>query len=248
MATPLPTNAIGANIKAARENKRWSQGDLATSLKVSVQAISQWENGKTLPSIDNIMAAASLLEVHPGYILWGNAFEVAGFPRDDTRRVPIILWESVPTLTGSENWMDAIKGKVSGYLTSTEKFFPIDFALEVRDLSMHPEFRIGDHVLVEMPMGPDPGSIVLAVVFEEDRPVPILRKLQIRQEKNRKVYRLVPLNPDYPTIDLKSDRDGHLVGTVVEQRRYFQTEKDVFGFDVREEEYRDSLRRAGELK
>jgi hypothetical protein len=53
------------------------------------------------------------------------------------------------------------------------------------------------------------------------------------------VLRLVPANPDYPTIDIASARDGYIVGTVVEQRRYHQSVKDLYGFDPDERDYED---------
>ena len=41
---------LGEQIKQARENKNYSQEELATKLEVSRQAISKWENDTAIPN------------------------------------------------------------------------------------------------------------------------------------------------------------------------------------------------------
>lgn len=43
---------IGKKIKEQREQKNWSQDDLAEILNISRQSISKWELNKVYPSID----------------------------------------------------------------------------------------------------------------------------------------------------------------------------------------------------
>jgi transcriptional regulator with XRE-family HTH domain len=235
MAEKLPTTAIGANIKAAREAKRWSQGDLSSSLRVSVQAISQWETGKTLPSLDNIMAAAALLSVHPGVLLWGEAFvSEAVASQHYWPRVPIIWWDAVPKIDiDSDSWKSAIKGRISGYITPTSRRMAGEFALQVDDFSMVPEFRQGDHLLIEFAhSSPLPGDYVIAVVppdFSNVNPHAILRKLQIQYEGKKVIYRLVPANEDFPIVEIRGPKDGYIAGVVVEQRRYHKTIEQILG-------------------
>ena len=50
----LDLNQIGMKLHHLRKQKGLSQEELAEQLLVSHQAISQWETGKALPSIDNI--------------------------------------------------------------------------------------------------------------------------------------------------------------------------------------------------
>lgn len=40
---------IGSDIRDARRAKRWTQGDLAAELAVSVRTISRWETGANMP-------------------------------------------------------------------------------------------------------------------------------------------------------------------------------------------------------
>lgn len=54
---------IGPRIKDSRESKRLSQGELARRIGVSQPTISDWENGKTEPTVDNMRSLAVELEV-----------------------------------------------------------------------------------------------------------------------------------------------------------------------------------------
>ncbi len=54
---------IGHRIKASRESKNISQGELARRLGVSQPSVSDWENGKSEPSVDNLRALAVELDV-----------------------------------------------------------------------------------------------------------------------------------------------------------------------------------------
>lgn len=246
MATTLPITEIGANIKAAREAKGWSQGDLSSSLRVSVQAISQWETGKTLPSLDNIMAAAGLLAVHPGVLLWGDKFASEASRSAYWPRLPVVWWSAIPEIDpDAENWIDAIKGKISGYVTPTSRRVSGVFALSVDDSSMLPEFRKGDHLLVDFIMHEaNPGDYVIAVIppdFSNVNPHAVLRKLQIQYNGKKIVQRLVPLNSDFPIVEIQGPKDGYILGVVVEQRRYHHTLVDYIGMTEEEMDREEAI-------
>lgn len=54
---------IGEKIKIIRENKKISQENMAKSLHVSYQAISNWERGKSYPDISNIIMISDLYNI-----------------------------------------------------------------------------------------------------------------------------------------------------------------------------------------
>lgn len=59
----IQSSRIFANtLKAARKRMRWTQGGLASRLKVGQQTVSKWERGTVIPSID---AAEKLLALFP---------------------------------------------------------------------------------------------------------------------------------------------------------------------------------------
>ncbi len=72
---------IGKLIQTARKEAGLSQGQLAESVGVSVQAVSKWENGKNLPDIDNLIRIAEITNT-PYSVLLG--FSEDGIPAENT--------------------------------------------------------------------------------------------------------------------------------------------------------------------
>ncbi|MBM6725329.1 helix-turn-helix transcriptional regulator [Pseudoflavonifractor phocaeensis] len=54
---------LNENLISLRKDKRMSQQDLAEALNVSRQAVSRWEVGTAIPSMDNLLALSKLFGV-----------------------------------------------------------------------------------------------------------------------------------------------------------------------------------------
>ena len=54
---------VGEKIQYYRKREQMSQEELAHRLLVSRQTVSQWENGQTLPTIDNLMRLCEIFEI-----------------------------------------------------------------------------------------------------------------------------------------------------------------------------------------
>ncbi len=54
---------ISSNIKKYREEKNYTQEELAAHMNISRQSISKWERGDSLPSIDNLISLSDLLDL-----------------------------------------------------------------------------------------------------------------------------------------------------------------------------------------
>lgn len=54
---------ISMNLKKLRERHKYTQEEIAEKIGVSRQAVAKWENGKTVPDINNCVALAELYEV-----------------------------------------------------------------------------------------------------------------------------------------------------------------------------------------
>ena len=57
------------NIRAARQNAGLGQKEIAINLKVSQPTVSDWENGRVMPSGANLLNLANLLSVSADYLL-----------------------------------------------------------------------------------------------------------------------------------------------------------------------------------
>lgn len=73
----------GAKIKQRREALGMTQQELADKLYVTIQAVSQWENGKTQPDSDRILLLAKLLGTTADALLDGSQPGVASWQLSD---------------------------------------------------------------------------------------------------------------------------------------------------------------------
>lgn len=94
------------------------------------------------------------------------------------------------------------------------------FALDIEGLSMMPEFRPGDRVIVDPEVSPNPGDFVVARNGSNQATFKKYRPRGIDQQGNM-VFELVPLNEDYPT--LRSDAENLIVlGVLMEHRKKYR--------------------------
>ena len=63
--------SIGERITELRTRKNLSQGDLASALSVSRQAISKWENDQASPDTIHLIQLADLLDTEVAYLATG---------------------------------------------------------------------------------------------------------------------------------------------------------------------------------
>lgn len=66
---------IGANIKAARTQKNWTQQTLAEKSGMTNTQISAYERGKKAPTLDSLATMSSALEVSMDYLYFGDESE-----------------------------------------------------------------------------------------------------------------------------------------------------------------------------
>ena len=67
--------SIGSNIREYRLKSKMTQEALAERLNVSFQAISSWERDEYLPSIDNLMKLAEVLDIKVSFLLDEKVFK-----------------------------------------------------------------------------------------------------------------------------------------------------------------------------
>lgn len=61
---------MAMTLKALRINKQMKQADAARALKISVETLSNWENGKTFPDVPQIKKIENLYGVSYGDIIF----------------------------------------------------------------------------------------------------------------------------------------------------------------------------------
>ncbi|SMF53056.1 helix-turn-helix domain-containing protein [Pseudogulbenkiania subflava] len=100
---------IGHRIRESRDGKRLSQGELARRVGVSQPAISDWENGKTEPSVDNMRTLAVELGVWFEWLATGRGLrEYQGLAQEQPMEYRV-----QPALPEDEQTLQAIYRKLS---------------------------------------------------------------------------------------------------------------------------------------
>ena len=70
-------NSVGIRIRIARTAAKLKQEDVARMLGISKSNISEWENGKRSPGIDQIDDIAKALSTSASYLLGFDSFSVS---------------------------------------------------------------------------------------------------------------------------------------------------------------------------
>ncbi len=242
--SPFPTR-----LKLARRRKSLTQQQVADVLRVSVQAVSQWESGQSMPALMRAMRLADLLDVDWNWLegagpeqpipsrLPGDNSALAVPPNTATLMSRALAGEWItvcPSLdVEPEVFVKDIQVHEGNFhreliadsfqaslIYPTARPVGITFALEIERESMIPEFQIGDHVVIDTGVAALPGDYVAAKV-EGDKRISF-RKYRPRgiDVEGQEQFELAPLNQDYATIFANTRNPVRIIGTMVEHRRY----------------------------
>lgn len=80
----VKTVKLNERLISLRKDKRMSQQDLAEALNVSRQAVSRWEVGIAIPSMDNLLALSKLFGVPTDELMGGD--KVVSVPESERRK------------------------------------------------------------------------------------------------------------------------------------------------------------------
>lgn len=75
-------HSISKNLKLTRQQRGWTQQQMADVLFVTRQTVSNWENGKSMPDIDMLASIAEKLNTDVNYLLYGPPAEDSNLKRD----------------------------------------------------------------------------------------------------------------------------------------------------------------------
>lgn len=124
--------SLADNIIKYRQKNQLSQEQLASSLNIARQSVSKWENGDSLPSIDNLISLSGLLDISLDELITGEPY--LHFPFDYGRpknKWPVMLLVLIIVLGGLagmifHNIWSVILFVLASYILVI-LFYPIDF-------------------------------------------------------------------------------------------------------------------------
>lgn len=216
----------GQCLKALRKEKKMSQEKLGSLLNISKVAVSNWENGKSFPTLDNLNELAKVLEVDTDYFTEhgeiiriysrlnkSNQHKVVNYSSelleqqnsDDDNIVDLYSYKTYEGLSAGTGYSYFNDGEYT--LTYSTENISHDFASWVVGDSMEPELPNGDVVLIKQSTNLDDGDIY-AVEFNE--------QTYVKKVYRHKTYlRLVSINENYDDIFAPYEENPRIIGKIV---------------------------------
>lgn len=189
----------GTKIKYFREQRNWTQTDLAKQLGIGKSAIANYESGTRQPKQDVLFSLSKVFHVSI------NEF----FPYPDNvkpittgiRRIPVLgAIACGDPITADEN-IEEYRETVADMLPSGNLFY-----LKAKGESMAPTIPDGSYVLIREQPDVEDGEIA-AVLVNGDTEATLKR---IRRQQD--VSMLLPDNSDFQPIILSEDYPGRIIG------------------------------------
>ncbi|KEC83270.1 MULTISPECIES: LexA family protein [unclassified Acinetobacter] len=213
-------------LKASRKNARKTQLEVAEAVKMSQPAYQALESGRNQKS-SFLPLIADFLAVDPLWLTTGEGASTAD--KKDLSFTNVVVNESplfkIPVLDFvqagifHESGYDGINPKGETYTTYRSCRPDSVFSLEVSGLSMSPEFLPGDKLVVDSAKDPYPGCYVIAQNGSHEATFKKYRAIGY-DEHGRETFELIPLNPDFPTMN-SIQHEIRIIGVVVEHLRSF---------------------------
>lgn len=83
---------LGTHIKQNRQLKGISQEDLAQTIFVSRQTVSNWETGKTYPDVQSLLLLSNLFDVSVDSLIKGDLDTMEKIINEDARKIMALGW------------------------------------------------------------------------------------------------------------------------------------------------------------
>ncbi|AQV16940.1 LexA family protein [Acinetobacter pittii] len=219
---------IGNRLKEARKKAGKSQKDVVEAVGITQSALSQLENG-LVSSSSHLPSIAKYLGVDSYWLQTGIESENNNFSKkhnESNVSLPANPLCAIPLL----DYVQAGLFHEVGYdglnplgttWTTYEGIRPeCVFSLKVEGLSMAPEFMPGDEIVVDGYLEPKPGSLVIAQEIQHGVARTTFKKYRVIgvNEFGVDIIELVPLNPDFPTLN-SLQIEISIIGVVVRHNR-----------------------------
>ncbi|MBJ9984461.1 helix-turn-helix domain-containing protein [Acinetobacter sp. S40] len=208
-----------------------TQADIMRSTKAARGTVSGWVNGSNSPSAKHLESLANCLQTTSSWLLTGNDVKSQPVIQEPNGNVTFIdvplrqvpLLDYVQAGLFHEVGYDGVNPLGTSWTTYEGVRPECVFSLKVEGLSMAPEFVPGDELVVDGSLEPKPGSLVIAQEIQHGIARTTFKKYRVIgvNEFGVDVIELVPLNPDFPTLN-STQIEISIIGVVVAHNRIFK--------------------------
>ncbi|HHO2138349.1 TPA: LexA family protein [Legionella pneumophila] len=212
---------IGKRILEARKAKGLTLkalGELAGGLKQT--RLTNWEQGVRTPGPEEIKSLARALDVSPAYLMCLSDNQLLKEAKNPSQLIPLLDYQQACEANlhnGVETYGDKVFISVSTALLP--ELSSDAFALNITDDSMMPEIRVGDVLVIEPSVLPEPGDFVAVKI--SGKPETIIcqyKKLSYTSAE----FELLTLNDNWPNIKVSDGIEVKIIGVLVQNLRCYK--------------------------
>ncbi len=213
----------GLRIREARVVAGLSQKDLAAALDVTVQSVSQWENGRSQPETDRLIEMAGILGVSWNWIKLGTGPKEPAtiFPLEHRsailKRVAPV-WDNkkpLSVLLKVENTLDRFdENTIIAQYPAKGFLFSVYASKDYEDY----DILFGDLLIFDTGVKPTAASLVFAQVTKSEMAVAQVRSLAL--DDDGAITASLRLLGSSREISSKVGTGNGIVAAMVEQRRF----------------------------
>lgn len=219
---------IGKRLKEARKRAGKSQKDVVEAVGITQSALSQLENGLVsssshLPSLAKYLGVDSYwlqtgIESNDSKSSISKSESNVSLPANPLKAIPLL--DYVQAGLFHEVGYDGLNPLGTSWTTYEGARPECVFSLKVEGLSMAPEFMPGDEIVVDGSLEAKPGSLVIAQEVKHGIARTTFKKYRLIgvNEFGVDIIELVPLNPDFPTLN-SIQIEISIIGVVVRHNR-----------------------------
>jgi len=174
---PEMARLVGEALRSARKQRGLTLRDVASPLGKTAQAVGNWESGANLPSTENLIEVANVLEVDPVALSQGEVKWKTQRPLNEaevvSERAPLRMGamdvEVLGGAVGGDDGDFSLNGEVAGYVRRPPGLANMMnvFAVHILTDSMVPRYDPGE-LLYCGGRAPLPGDHVLVEMYPED--------------------------------------------------------------------------------
>lgn len=196
---------LGTRLRTARQQRGWSQVELAKLLNIYQQKYQKYEAGLVEPGIELIEKMAQVLDVDIDWLFGADSYD----GQTAIIATPVVPWEHITT-TGPSQKDNPAYSKIG-----VDFARPESFGVRIKDDSMEPEFRVGDVAVVNPHESLESGSFVLVSI----NGTAMIRKYLTHPEVGFSCF--MPLRDTYPEQVYTSSSHIRILGKVIgKYKRY----------------------------
>lgn len=224
-------NTLAERLREARLKANKNQEEVAQAAGIKQPTYQALESGKTKKSAF-LPEIAKFLDVDLDWLKDGKESDVqkskiykfesnVSFVDTPLRAIPLL--DYVQAGLFHEVGYDGLNPLGTSWTTYEGARPECVFSLKVEGLSMAPEFVPGDEIVVDGSLEAKPGSLVIAQEIQHGLARTTFKKYRVIgiNEFGVDVIELVPLNPDFPTLN-STQIEISIIGVVVAHNRLFK--------------------------